>query len=146
MKLRRTTILAGIEHTLREKIAPLIGDDFARNDLYMTATLVSIEREERDTMVALMVEEHERLRALFGDAASVIEDPALGDRLKAAAQAPVRQNLRISALEKVTGELRDLLVELHRYVEARDDSAARDLDRAIWRAIRDTEDSRNPRG
>ena len=146
MKLRRTTILAGIEHTLREKIAPLIGDDFARNDLYMTATLVSIEREERDAMVALLVEEHERLRALFGDAAGVIDDAALCERLKAAAQACVRQDLRISALEGLTRDLRELLVELHRHVEERDDAAARDLDRAIWRTIRDTEDARNPRG
>lgn len=143
MKLRRTTILAGIENALREKILPLIDDDFARNEVHLAATLVSVERDERDTMAALLVEEHERLRALFAQAAGIIGETALKVRLDNAAGGRTG-NLRISALEAQTGELRDLLVELHEHVEARDDAAALELDRAIWRAIRDTERARNP--
>ena len=85
MKLRRTTILAGIENALREKILPLIDDDFARNEVHLAATLVSVERDERDTMAALLVEEHERLRALFAQAAGIIGETALKVRLDNAA-------------------------------------------------------------
>ena len=143
MKLRRTTILAGIEHDRSEKILPLIADDFARNEVHLAASLIGVERAERDGLVALMVQEHERLRALFGDAAETVNDEALGERIRSAAL-PGKQDLRISALEEVTRELRELLVDLHRHIETREDDAARELDRAIWRAIRDTENARNP--
>ena len=143
MKLRRTTILAGVENALREKILPLIGDDFARNELHLAASLIAAERDERDAMVALLVEEHDRLRSLFAAAAAKVDDAALRQRLETAATERT-SNFRISALEEVTRELRGLLVELHIHVEARAEGAARELDTAIWRAIRDTERARNP--
>lgn len=145
MKLRRTTVLAGIEHALREKIIPLLEDDFARNEVHLATSLLDVDRMERDSAVALIVEEHARLRALFAEAAKVAEDADLMARLDMAATGR-SDDLRISALEKQTGTLRDLLVDLHVHVEGRDDPAARDLDIKIWRAIRDTEDARNPRG
>lgn len=144
MKLRRTTVLSGIESALREKILPLIADDFARNEVHLAASLVAVERDERDSMVALLVEEHDRLRALFGEASDVVDDPALSARLDMASSVSARLNLRISALEETTRALRELLVDLHRHVEARSDPSARALDAAIWRAIRETEDARNP--
>jgi uncharacterized Zn finger protein len=143
MKLRRTTILRQIETLLTEDVMPLVPDDFAQNDVRMAASLLAIDRAERENAVALLVEEHERLRALFASAVSVVEDKALRDRLETAANQRTG-NFRLSALEAETGALRDLLVELHVHVEARDDEAARELDRAIWRAIRDTERARNP--
>jgi len=143
MKLRRTTILERIETLLVQDIMPLVPDDFAQNDVRMAASLLAIDRAERENAVALLVEEHERLRALFADAAGVVEDKALRGRLESAANSRTG-NFRLTALEAETGALRDLLVDLHVHVEAREDAAARELDRAIWRAIRDTERARNP--
>lgn len=145
MKLRRTTILQHIETLLTQDIMPIVPDDFARNDVRMAASLLAIDRAERENAVALLVEEHERLRALFAEAAGVVADAGLRGRLASAA-ANSTGNFRLSALEAETGALRDLLVELHVYVEGRDDDAAQNLDRAIWRAIRDTERARNPAG
>jgi hypothetical protein len=145
MKLRRTTILQHIETLLTQDIMPIVPDDFARNDVRMAASLLAIDRAERENAVALLVEEHARLRALFAEAAGVVADAGLRERLASAA-ANSTGNFRLSALEAETGALRDLLVELHVYVEGRDDDAAQNLDRAIWRAIRDTERARNPAG
>jgi hypothetical protein len=143
MKLRRTTILHHIETLLMQDIAPMLADDFARNDLGMAASLLAIDRAERENAVALLVEEHERLRALFSGAAEIVDDAALRERIESAAQGRTT-NFRQSALEDMTRELRALLVDLHIHVEARDDPAARALDQAIWRAIRDTELARHP--
>ena len=143
MKLRRTTILQVIESKLTRDIMPLLSDDFAHNDLRMAASLLAIDRAERENAVALLVEEHERLRALFEGAAGSVEDAALRERLEAAASERTT-NFRLSALEAETGRLRSLLVALHEHVEARSDAAARELDQAIWRAIRDTERARSP--
>ncbi len=145
MKLRRTTILQQIETMLTRDIMPIVPDDFAHNDLRMAASLLAIDRAERENAVALLVEEHERLRTLFARASARVDDGALRERLEAAA-AEHTSNFRLSALEARTGALRDLLVELHIHVEARADAAARELDTAIWRAIRDTERARNPAG
>lgn len=145
MKLRRTTILQQIETLLTQDIMPIVPDDFARNDVRMAASLLAIDRAERENAVALMVEEHARLRALFAEAADAVVDAGLRERLASAA-ANSTANFRLSALEAETGALRDLLVDLHVHVEGLDDEAARAIDRAIWRAIRDTERASNPAG
>ncbi len=142
MKLRRTTILQGIEAMLTNDIKPMLTDDFANNDVRMAASLLAIDRAGRENAVALLVEEHDRLRGLFAQALVIVDDPALRDRLVAATNDRTT-NLRLSALESETGALRNLLVELHEYVETRSDPDARDLDSAIWRLIRETETTRS---
>lgn len=143
MKLRRTTILQHIETLLTHDIMPIVSDDFARNDVRMAASLLAIDRVERENAVALLVEEHERLRAQFAEAAAVVDEATLRQRVGTAADERTR-DFRLSALEAETGKLRDLLVDLHVHVESRNDSAARELDKSIWRTIRDTERARNP--
>ncbi len=143
MKLRRTTILQHIETLLTHDIMPIVSDDFARNDVRMAASLLAIDRVERENAVALLVEEHERLRAQIAEAAAVVDEATLRQRVGTAADERTR-DFRLSALEAETGKLRDLLVDLHVHVESRNDSAARELDKSIWRTIRDTERARNP--
>jgi hypothetical protein len=143
MKLRRTTILQAIETLLLDDVMPVLADDFAQNDVRLAASLLTIDRAEREHAVALMVAEHDRLRGLFAMAAAVADAPELRARLDSATQELTR-DLRLSALEAQTGRLRALLVDLHEHVEARGDAPARDLDRAIWQAMRDIERARNP--
>jgi hypothetical protein len=143
LKLRRTTILQQIETLLTQDIMPMLADDFAQNDVRMAASLLAIDRLERENAVALLVEEHERFRALFAAAAAVVDEAPLRQRVGTAADERTR-DFRLSALEAETGKLRDLLVELHVHVEGREDEAARELDKRIWRTIRDTERARNP--
>ncbi|MCB2046695.1 MAG: hypothetical protein KDE32_00555 [Novosphingobium sp.] len=144
MKLRRTTVLSGIENALRKKIIPLLADDFARNEVHLAASLIGIDCAGRDEEVALLVEEQDRIRALFAEAAGKVGDAALANRLSEMAKAKP-DDLRMGALMEATARLRDLLVELHIYVESQDEQWASELDRAIWRLIRDNESARNPK-
>lgn len=144
MKLRFATMVEGVEHLLREKISPLLEDDFALNDIRMAGSLLALSRLAREDEVALKVEEHGRLRALFTDAAEVIDNAALADRLRSAAVAPLA-GLRLSELDAETGRLRSLLVELHADVEVQTGDEARRINRDIWTLLRDIEAQRAPK-
>lgn len=144
MKLRLATIVEGVEHLLKEKISPLLSDDFAINDVRMASRLLAMTRLAREDEVALKVEEHELLRALFADAAGVVDDASLATRLRDVAGSPP-PGLTISALDAETGRLRTLLVDLHAHVEEQADEAARRIDRDIWRLLGKVEQPRAPR-
>ena len=139
MKLRPGTVLEGIEEALRDRIAPLLSDHpFAANDMRMALSLLAIVRLGRDDEVALKVEENRRLREIFADAAESVEDHELAGRLRNAGNSE-DPGLRISQLDAETGRLRQLLVELHAWADARDDDEAKRIGRSIWRALRDIE-------
>lgn len=138
MKLRPGTVIEGIEETLRDRIAPLIDDPFAANDLRMALSLLAIVRLGRDDEVALKVEENRKLREIFANAAGEVDDANLAARI-ANAGASQDPGLRISELDAETGRLRKLLVELHDHVDSRDDEEAFGISQAIWRALRDIE-------
>ena len=144
MKLTSDTVLQGVADALRDQIAPLIDDAFAADATRMAQSLLNIVRLARDDEVAIRVEENCRIRDIFGQAAPVLGDGALGNRIAEAAQSR-DPGLRISELDTETGRLRDLLVELHAYVEELTSDQARALDQAIWRALRDIDMPRAPR-
>lgn len=144
MKLRQTTVLEGIEETLRDRIAPQLTDPFAANDLRMALSLLAIVRLGREDEVALKVEENRRLREIFADAAPKLADGELSARLASAASSQ-DPGLRLTELDAETGRLRKLLVELHDYVDGRQDQEARRVSQAIWRALREFEEPRAPR-
>lgn len=144
MKLRVETVMAGVEAALREQIAPLVDDAFASDALRMAQSLLAIVRLSRDDEVALKVEELDRLRAIFADAAEFVGDKGLAGRLNRAAsgEAP---DLRISELDAEIGRQRDLLVELHAHVENREGKDTDRIGRDIWRTLREIEMKRAPR-
>jgi hypothetical protein len=139
MKLRPDTVLEGVAETLRDKIAPKLDDPFAANDLRMAQTLLAIVRLSREDEVALKVEENHRMREIFTDAACAVGDLGLAERLAKAGKSQ-DPGLRISELDDETRRLRELLVELHSHVDAReDDEDAKRIGQAIWRTLRDIE-------
>lgn len=144
MKLRHSTIIEGVEYVLSEKIRPLLEDGFADNDLRMAISLLAISRLAREDEVAVIVQEHDWIRALFADAAPIVRDPALAARLADAASGR-DESLRLPDLDAGTAGLRALLVELHAHLESLESDEARRLDQAIWRMLRDVEAARAPR-
>lgn len=80
------------------------------------------------------VEENAVLRALFADAAGVIDAAPLRKRLLHAAETR-DDSLLISALEAGNAALRGLLIELHAHVETLDTEGARRIEAAIWREL-----------
>ena len=144
MKLRLATIVERVEDILRGRILPLLDDDFAKNEIHLSASLLSMTRMAREDEVALKVDELDKLRDIFAQAAGVVEDAALSERLRTAAGSAL-PGLTISALDAETGRLRALLVDLHAHVEEMAGDDARRIDREIWRLMRDVEAKRAPR-
>jgi hypothetical protein len=134
MKLTADKVLEGVADALRDQIAPELTDAFAADAARMAASLITIIGRAGDDAAAIRVAENARIRELLGE----------GGRMDAAAS--VDPGLRISELDAENGRLRALLVEMHARVELDDSPEARALDQAIWRALRDFEMARAPRG
>ncbi|MBU6267439.1 MAG: hypothetical protein KGN34_07860 [Sphingomonadales bacterium] len=143
MKLTAETVLDGVTDGLRDQIAPLLQDGFAREALRMAQSAIAIVARGMDDAVAIRVTENARIRDLLGQGAAVAGDD-LSARLAAAA-ASRNPGLRISQLDVECDRLRRLLIELHAWLEQHDGEAARALDRAIWQALREFEAARAPR-
>ena len=129
---RTLQLLAG---TLVTEVAPLVSLDYGQKSLGLTAMLLQTAAEEFDRAAARRVEENRQIRRLFEEAASDVTDPALRDRLTAAASEPEGE-LRVSALDEANARLRALLIELHAHVEQQPGPAARRIEAAIWSELR----------
>ncbi|MCW1428352.1 hypothetical protein [Novosphingobium sp. JCM 18896] len=134
MKLTGATVLEGVIDALRDQVAPQLNDAFAADAARMAQSLIAIVGRAGDDAVAIRVAENAHIRELLGQGGL------------AAAAASKDPGLRISELDAENSRLRTLLVELHARVELEDDIEARELDQAIWRALRDFEMARAPRG
>ena len=145
MKLTSAMVLEGVIESLRDQIAPGLDDAFAKEAARMAGSLIAIAGRAGEDAAAIRVEENDRMRSIFAEAAEVVSEEGLSARLREAAQSQ-DPGLRISQLDAETGRLRKLLVELHAWLEERGEPEARRLDQAIWRAIRDAEMARAPRG
>lgn len=144
MKLTAETVLAGVADALRDQIAPHLDDAFAAEAARMATSLITIAGRAGDDAVAIRVAENAQIRAIFAQGVEVA-DGDLRDRLVEAARS-VDPGLKISELDSETGRLRTLLVELHGWLEEQDRPEARALDQEIWRALRNFEMARAPRG
>jgi hypothetical protein len=144
MKLTAETVLAGVADALRDQIAPNLDDAFAAEAARMATSLITIAGRAGDDAAAIRVAENARMRAIFAQGAEVADEGLKGQLTEAARSAD--PGLRISELDAETGRLRTLLVELHTWLEAQDRHEAKALDQEIWRALRDFEMARAPRG
>ena len=117
---------------LMMKTAPALQDGYEQASAMSLAVLMMAVREENDRAAARRVEENAALRALFGEAADVVEDDALCVRLRELA-ATRDESLRVSDLESANGVLRELLIELHARVEQLE---SRDASRIVGGARR----------
>jgi hypothetical protein len=143
MKLTTETVLHGVAHSLRDQIAPAIDDAFAAEVARLAAMLLTISANAVDDAAAVRSWENAALRAVFADAHSLM-DGDLAQRLGEASRS-TDPGLKISELDRETGRLRILLVELHAAVEVENGQEARALDARIWRLLRDVEERRAPR-
>jgi hypothetical protein len=140
MRLTHETVLEGVAVALRDQIAPNLTDAFAGDAARMAQSLITIVGLAGDDAAAIRVAENARIRALLGEGGDL-----LGDADLAAAARSGDPSLKISELDAETGRLRAILVDLHCQIELQDSPAARALDQAIWRTLRDFEMARAPR-
>lgn len=143
MNLTAEDCLSGVIATLNEHIAPALPEGFAGELMRLATLVLTITRNGLDDAAALRVAENEAMRSLFCDAVAAINDTVLAGRLQGAAEA-AGTGLRISELDAENARLRSLLVDLHAAVEADTGNVAKEVDRRIWRMLKDFEAHRAP--
>jgi len=134
MKPDPSHVLERVMQSLLTEIAPAVQPAYRQASVAMQAMLLASIREEMDRAAARRVEENGALRALFADAAAVVRDAALCERLASAA-AGEDASLRVPDLDAANVALRALLIELHAHVETLGGGDARRLEAALWREL-----------
>jgi hypothetical protein len=135
MKPEVDAVLQSMITKLLAEVAPAIGDGYVRSNVEVMAGILAAAAEEFDRAAAIRAEENMAIRAIFRDAIGSLPGATLRARLQAAA-AEVDASLRVSDLNRANDRLRALLIELHAFVEERDEAWARRIDRAIWDELR----------
>ncbi|MBI2964363.1 MAG: hypothetical protein HYY35_11460 [Deltaproteobacteria bacterium] len=128
-------VLRASASRLLAEVAPALGDAYLRSNVEVIAALMAAAAEEYDRAAHLRVEENRAMRAIFADAAPLLDEGTLRARLAAAA-AETDESLRVSDLNAANGRLRALLIELHALVEERVEDWAARIRKAVGAELR----------
>lgn len=131
MKPEVDVVLGGFLGTLLTEIAPQLGGEYSLGSVGLVAMTMGMAAQEYDKAADVRVAENREMRALFADAAGVVEDKGLKVRLSEAA-ATEDTSFRISALNATNDALTKLLIELQATVEESRASWAAGLEARIW--------------
>jgi hypothetical protein len=101
------------------EMGPALPPGYGQGSATTTAVLLLMVGQEFDRAADLRAKENRVMRALLGDAAKSVEGE-LGTKLSGVVG--VRdEDLTVSGLDRVNGELKRLLIELHTHAEQRGD-------------------------
>ena len=134
MRPRVEIVFQTMAMDLIERVIPAIGPTYHQGTVGMIATLLAIVSEEWDRAASRRIEENNRLRELFKQAAPAINDPALRSRVFQLAKT-ADNDFHIAALENNNCALRAALVYLHAHVETQTSAEARKVETAIWNEL-----------
>ncbi len=123
------------------RVLPTISPAYHQGTIAMIAGALSIVGEEWDRAASWRVAENKRLRELFREAAPVVSDSVLRQRLLVLAETP-DDDLRISALMANNSALRATLIELHEHVESSQSPDARRVEAVIWLELAESTERR----
>lgn len=124
-------VLNGFTLTLLTEILPNLGAEYSMGNTAVMSQSLAVIANEFERGAEIRHRENEEMRALFAEAAGVIDDKALAARLAEAA-ASRDTSLLISALDAANDRLKTLLIELHAVVEVSKAPWAAALDGKIW--------------
>lgn len=131
MKPEIPDVLRGFTVTLLTEILPNLGVEYSMGNTAVMSQSLAVIANEFERGAEIRFRENEEMRALFAEAARVVDDKALAARLTEAATG-CDASLLISALDKMNGELKTLLIELQAAVETSNAPWASTLDAKIW--------------
>ena len=134
-------VLQGFFGTLLMDVAPHLNAEYSMGNVGIMGMMMFMTAEEHDRAAEIRVAENAEMRALFGEAARMVEDEALKTRLGEAA-ASRDASLRIKALDLANAALTGLLVALQTYVEASKAPWAGPLEARIWDYLVDATERR----
>ncbi|MCE9650754.1 MAG: hypothetical protein K8R18_14125 [Parvibaculum sp.] len=124
-------VLNGFTFTLLTEILPNLGAEYSMGNTAIMSQSLAVIANEFERGAEIRFRENEEMRALFAEAARVVDDKALAARLSEAA-AGRDASLLISVLDAANGQLKTLLIELHAAVEVSKAAWAPALDAKIW--------------
>ena len=134
MRPRVETVFQTMAMDLIERVIPAIGPSYHQGTVGMIATLLAIVSEEWDRAASRRIEENNRIRELFRQAAPAVNDPALRSRIFQLAKT-ADYDFHITALENNNCALRAALIALHAHVETQTSAEARKVEAAIWHEL-----------
>ena len=108
------------------------GAAFAAGQMGLIGMMMNLSAKEYERGADIRHSENNDMRALFGELAPTVNDPALRAELQTAAAAK-DESLRISALNENNYALRRLLTRLQIFAE---EHGARDAERRIWAVLK----------
>lgn len=116
------------------RVLPEVSPTYHQGTVGMVASVFSIIGEEWDRAASRRIEENDRIRELFREAAPCVNDAVLKSRVLALADTR-DSDFHISALEKQNCDLRAALIELHAHVETQPGPDARRIEATIWKEL-----------
>jgi hypothetical protein len=134
MRPRIETVFQVVAGDLLARVAPAVGSSYHQGTVGMVATLLAIAAEEWDRAASRRIEENAAIRVLFREAAPVVQNSALSQRLTELAAADER-DFRVSALEANNCALRAALIDLQSYAENEKGPDARRVEDEIWKEL-----------
>ncbi len=129
-------VLDGVATTLLRSLLPEITTVFGRASAMTSVGLLRMAAYEFDRAAARYVEENDHLRAILHDAATTLEDAELRQRCDSTVATIPARDYRVTTLAAENDALKAVLIDLHAFVETRDDETSVALDARIWDELR----------
>ncbi len=135
MKPALADVLGALSARVFGEIAPLLPAGYPQSDAMVMALLLAAAAEEHERAAEVRRADIEDLRALFRKVLPSLSGVAVRDTVASAAELEPK-SLRISDLDACGDKLSAALIELHAYVEQREEPWAREIERDIWAVLR----------
>ncbi|ABS64111.1 conserved hypothetical protein [Parvibaculum lavamentivorans DS-1] len=131
MKPDVPVVMRGLFGTMLTEIAPNLTAEYSAGSIGIMSMMIFMTAEEYDRAADIRAAENAEMRALFAEAAGLVDDAGLKAKLAEAAKGR-DGSLRVSALDKENSALAALLIELHVHAEESTAPHAAGLEARIW--------------
>ena len=131
MKPEIDLVMQGLALTLITEVMPELHAEYSLGDAGVIVAAMLAAAQEYDRAADVRATDNAEMRALFAEAARVVEDRVLQDRLTQASDTR-DASLRVSSLNEANDRLKALLIELQVYVEECRADWAPVLEKRVW--------------
>lgn len=141
MRPALTDVLGALSAHVFGEIAPALPAGYLQSDAMVMALLLAAAAEEQERAADVRHADIEDLRALFRRVLPTLRGAAVKDAVASAAELEPK-SLRISDLDACGDKLSAALIELHAYVEQREEPWAQEIEKDIWALLRTSTERR----
>ena len=130
-------VLMGVATNLMVGLMPEVRTPFGQSVAGMAGMLTLVLAQEVDRLADRLYRETEEVATILGKALPLLP-PELAVRVRAAIDARVAPDLRISSLQAANDRIRAVLIEVHAAVEVLAGPEAAALNERIWDELRES--------